>query len=278
MQPTKLDFRKIGLAILISTILLIIFALGIYNFFDVFFIRWEFIIPPILAIYYLSVQPYLNYADAKTYFKSGAKVGGALALIISLINTFYEWLTFTFDEFIDNLPELLISYTLFFVSYVLVSGVGHYLFNKNVDPKPKDVWKRQYVFGALLIGAFSFVIISLVLDAFYISPDERLTYTILLPAIAASFISVKAHQMHTKDLVGAISLGGIAGFLQGLVTIFFIIAGLTYLFVFTTLLDNIANNGGDLLFLFLTTPFIVIIYTVIGGAVGLGMKIMKALL
>lgn len=278
MKQKRVDFRKIGVALVVSSILLITFAFGSYNLFDAFLIRWEFIIPPVLAIYYLSVQPYLNYADAKTYFKSGARVGGALAILILFINTFYEWMTYTWDEFVDKLPQLLISYILFFFSYVAVSGVSHYLFNKNVDPKPKDVWRRQYVFAALLIGAFSFVIISLLLDAYEFSPSERFTMTLLLPAVVASFVTVKLHHVTTKDLLGAMTLGGVAGFLQGLLTITFMVFGLTYLFVFTSLLDNVASSSSDLLFLILTLPFLVIIYTVIGGATGLAMKVVKAVL
>jgi len=268
----RINFRKLFIGLIIGGFLLLAFSLQLTKVFDFLFIRWEYIFPPVIALYFLSVQPFLNYADGKTYFFSGARVGALLAVVIISLNAIYEFVTQTGFVNQINPGQILLSYGVFTVSYALVGGISHYMFNKNVDAKKADVYKYNYVGSAMIVGAFSFCIAALIAAAGGTNSNSE-NYAILIPVVFTTFIVVNSHKLPDKDFVGGMYLGAISGFLLSLV---FAAVYLILIILKATSLNPLTTtsaNGNILLELLVVTIVIMFGYTFIGGAQGLFMKI-----
>lgn len=268
------SFRKMGLGVAVGAILILFFALNISKVLGFFLVRWEYIIPAIVTIYYLSIQPYLNYADSRTYFFSGAKVTALLALIIILMNIVFELSVYGDLRTVTNFGNALVSFATFVASYALIGGVGHYLFNKNVDPRRKDVYKYQYVGYSLLIGAFTFVITAVVASAMDNTNGSNY-YFLLVPVVFASYIAVKLHNFSDKDLVAGTMVGGVTGLMLGLVMA---IGTGVILLVFSmtaTSVQNLISASEAVQIVVLALPVLVISYAIIGATTGLMMKLFK---
>lgn len=264
----NISVRKLAVGLVLGGFLILIFTLQLTNVLDFFFIRWEYIFPPLVALYFLSVQPYLNYADAKTYFWSGARIGGLLAIVILTLNIFYEFITQT-GFVLGNEPLITtLSYTIFIISYAVVGGLSHYLFNRNVDSSKADVYKYNYVGSSLVIGAFTFVLSALAATAADGNPQIQ-SYYLLVPLVISTYFVIQSHNLPARDFTGGMYLGALFGALLS------VVFGAIY---FILLLVNLATNTaalevGSLLMEALVVAVVVGVgYTFVAAAMGLFMK------
>ncbi len=273
----NLNFRKLAVGVGVGLVLLGIYLLDVSKLLDFMLIRWEYIFPPIIGVYYLSIQPYLNYADAKTYFISGAKFGLVLALSLIMVNVIYEVLIYG-QIGGENMAATLLSYLLFFLSYMAVAGVGHYLFNRNVDPVKKDVWRPRYYSQALLVAGFTFLA-SAVLASYRIGDQAREFYYLFVPVIIAAYIVVRLHHVQVKDFLGGIQLGAVTGLILSAVLV--VVLGafmLLELVTGWTLVTGIATGTDVAVSYLIVIPILVVSFTFIGGFTGLAMKVIRGLL
>jgi hypothetical protein len=272
----NLNFRKLAVGVGIGLVLLGIYLLDVSKLLDFLLIRWEYIFPPIIGVYYLSIQPYLNYADAKTYFISGAKFGLLLALSLIMVNIIYEVLIYG-QIGGENMVSTLLSYLLFSISYMVVAGVGHYLFNRNVDPARKDIWKPRYYSQALLVAGFTFLA-SAVLASYRISDESREFYYLFVPVVIAAYIVVRLHHIQVKDFLGGIQLGAVTGLVLSAVLVV-VLGAFMLLEVITgwTLLTGVATGTDVAVSYLVVIPILVVSFTFIGGFTGLAMKVIRGL-
>lgn len=275
----NLDLRKVAIGVGLGLILTSVFLLELTSVLDFVLIRWEFMIPPIIAVYYLSVQPYLNYADHWTYFKTGALFGALLGLVVILINLIYELSFFGELQLVENFAPTFVAYQLFVLAYAAVAGIGHYLFNINVDPEKRDIKKNQFIGLALVVGAFTFVVIA-ILESYLEPAVDNAILSIFVPVIIASFTVVKLHHLEPKAFYKGTVLGSLTGLIMGLVQSL-ITAVILFFQVATNenYLESIsASAGGSINFTFVLIPLLIVIYTILGGFTGLTMKVLKTLL
>jgi hypothetical protein len=273
-----LSFRKLIFSVLVGGFLLTAFANYTARALDLLFLRWEYIFPPLVGVYYLSIQPYLNYADAKTYFISGAKFGTVLAFLLLLINFVYELIVYGQISAGNGFAYSLLAYTIFVVSYAVLAGIGHYIFNRNVDPKKPDVFKARYYGQALLVGGATFVVCALIAQA----RDLDLTpsyYYLLVPVVMAAYINVKLHRVPDKDFLTGLTLGGISGFLLAcLATVLLGVSTSLSLAANPKAFPELATDPNAAANLVLIFPILLVIFTVVGAITGGVMKAAKTVL
>jgi hypothetical protein len=274
----KLNFKKLFIGVGLGIILLLVFVLNGTKVLDYLFIRWEFMLPVIVGVYYLSIQPYLNFASARRYFVSGVQFGAALAGVVILINLIYEFAMYGQLKLISNFGTTVLSYLGFVIAYAFLAGVGHYLFNKNVDPDKKDVRKMEFFGKALLIGGFVFALASL-LAANRDNVAQGDYYFLLVPTVVSAFAVVKMHNVKEKEYLVSTAYGAIAGLMLGLSFVFVIILSLLVQVLFNVEYVSALSSKPDQLAqtLFLA-PVLIIAYTFIGAAVGFMMKFLRSIL
>lgn len=277
-KDIDISLRKLSIGIVAGSLLSLILVFNVSEILDFFFIRWQYMIPPLVAIYYLSVQPYLNYADHKTYFKSGAYIGILLALVVIGIQMLYEFAFFGELQLLIETQQTLLSYILFTLSYAVLTGLGHYLFNINVDEEKKDIYRSKYLNNALLLGGFTFIAVAVlpILD-FGDTAVTRATWNMLVPIVIGSYITVKLHGIKKKQFFRGTVLGALTGF--GMAVLLGILIGINVLIqlaINPEYVNPLANE--NLLVSLVTLPLILIVFTIIGGWVGLTMKALKTIL
>lgn len=279
IRKIDLSLSKLSIGVGLGVILSVIFFLRLTNIIEYSLIRWEYIIPPIVAIYYLSVQPYLNFASAKRYFVSGALVAGILAGIILIVDAIFSLSIINQLDYTDNIAGTILAYFLFILSYSLVGGVGHYLFNKNVDPAKKDVKRPQFFGLSLIVGAFSFVVIALLINIF--GQNNEGFYALFVPVTIAAFTVVKLHKVEPRAFYKGLVLGGLTGLSMGVVQSVLLLLSLLFQLIinreFTEAIvtNNISVGASSIIFLI---PILVVFYTIIGSFVGFIMKLLKSIL
>jgi hypothetical protein len=268
-----LDLRKIGLGVGLGLTLAAIFALNINNVLDFIFIRWEYLFAPVIGVFYLSIQPYLNYATARRYFVTGAKFGLVLAGVVILMNLAYEFGFYNELSIVEDPLRTTISYLLFALSYSLVGGIGHYIFNRNVDSRKKDIFRSNYYGLGLLIGAFSFLLIAItseIVDANNINNY----FEAFVPVAVGAYVTIQLHHVGDKQIARATMLGALTGLFIALLQGF-----LSFLVIFVRILATsdisllILNQPAEsVIQLLVILPILIVTYSIVGGGLGFGMK------
>jgi hypothetical protein len=262
-----------GIGVGLGLTLAAIFALNINNVLDFLFIRWEFLFAPIIGVFYLSIQPYLNYATARRYFVTGAKFGLVLAGVVILLNLIYEFGFYNELSLVESPLRTAISYILFALSYSLVGGIGHYIFNRNVDSRKKDIFRSNYYGLGLLIGGFSFVLIAIV-SAIIDANEINNYFEVFVPVAVGAYVTIQLHRVGDKQIARATMLGALTGLfialLQGLLSFLVILIRVVIESDISVLILN--QPGDSVIQLLVIMPILIVTYSIVGGGLGFAMK------
>jgi hypothetical protein len=124
----KKVFAGVGLGLIIAGLL----TLNFIDLLDFLFIKWQYIFPPIIAGYYMSIQPYSKSHDASDFLQSGGMVGFIMGVFIVATQVLVTLITThnLFGNGLASQPLLaqLAGGLLFVIMYTVLAALAHLFF------------------------------------------------------------------------------------------------------------------------------------------------------